>query len=106
MDCKYDVFISYSSKDKDFARLLDKKLRATGLKPFFDDRDIPWGGSIPLSIENALDNSKNLIIILSPDAVESEWVDLERCITIFVFDHRGKNYACEIQAMVGGCPLK
>jgi len=23
-----------------------------------------------------------------------------------VFDHRGKNYACEIQAMVGGCPLK
>jgi hypothetical protein len=80
---KYDVFLSYSSKDKEFTRLLDRKLRAVGIKTFFDEKDIPWGGNIPANIEEALDLSQHLIIVLSPDAVESEWVDLERCVNIF-----------------------
>ena len=79
----YDAFLSHSSKDKDFVRLLDRRLRAVGIRTFFDETDIPWGGNIPATIEHAIDSSRHLILVLSPDAVESEWVDLERCITTF-----------------------
>ncbi len=80
---KYDVFLSYSSKDKDFVRRLDRMLRSIGLMTFFDEREIHWGGNIPSAIEEALDQSYHLIIVLSPDAVESEWVDMERCVNVF-----------------------
>lgn len=79
----YDVFLSHSSKDKDFVRVLDRRLRAVGIRTFFDETDVPWGGNIPASIEQAVDNSRHLILVLSPDAVESEWVDMERYIAIF-----------------------
>jgi len=80
---QYDVFLAHSSKDKDFVRLLDRRLRAVGIRTFFDETEIPWGGNIPTTVEQAVDNSRHLILVLSPEAVESEWVDLERCINIF-----------------------
>ncbi|MFC1942546.1 TIR domain-containing protein [Chloroflexota bacterium] len=79
----YDVFLSHSSKDNDFVRILDRRLQAVGIRSFFDEADVPWGGNIPASIEQAVDNSRHLILVLSPDAVESEWVDMERYIAIF-----------------------
>jgi|GEM_PF-3358854 len=80
---KYDVFLSHSSKDKGFVRHLDKMLRSVGVRTFFDENDIPWGGNIPYEIEQGLEESRHLIFVLSPDSVGSEWADLERCITIF-----------------------
>src|ERR1017187_7897916 len=80
---KYDVFLSHSSKDKDFVRVLDQRLRAAGIRTFFDETDVPWGGNIPSIVEEAADTSRHLILVLSPDAVESEWVDMERCVRLF-----------------------
>lgn len=80
---RYDVFLSHSSRDKDFVRALDRRLRAVGIKTFFDEAEIPWGANIPAVVERALDESRHLILVLSPDAVESEWVDLERYVSIF-----------------------
>src|SRR6266498_122055 len=82
-DFQYDVFLSHSSTDRDFVRDLDRKLRAIGVATFFDERDIPWGANIPQAIEEALDKSRHLILVLSPDSVGSDWVALERCVQIF-----------------------
>lgn len=79
----YDVFLSHSTKDKEFVRVLDKGLRAVGIKTFFDEKDIPWGGNIPKTVETAIDESRHLLLVLSPEAIKSEWVDLERCISLF-----------------------
>lgn len=80
---KFDVFLSHSSKDRDFVHVLDQRLRAAGIRTFFYETDVPWGANIPSAIEEALDNSRHLLLVLSPDAVESEWVDMERCIRVF-----------------------
>ncbi|MGD0884331.1 MAG: TIR domain-containing protein [Thermodesulfovibrionales bacterium] len=80
---KYDVFLSHSSNDKVFVRRLDKMLRSVGIRTFFDEKDIPWGGNIPTAIEQGLDESQHLIFVMTPYAVKSEWGDLERCVTIF-----------------------
>lgn len=41
----YDVFLSHSSADKPIVRALAERLRADGLRVWFDERIIqPWGG--------------------------------------------------------------
>jgi hypothetical protein len=47
----YDVFVSYARLDSRHATELDSILRAKGLKPFFDRRNLspglPWAGALP-----------------------------------------------------------
>jgi hypothetical protein len=43
MSPKYDVFISYSSRDRAMAEELANRLREAGLRPFFDRWCLPGG---------------------------------------------------------------
>jgi len=47
---KYDVFLSHSSKDKAVVRPLVERLRADGLRVWFDEWVIKPGDSIPVKI--------------------------------------------------------
>ena len=40
----YDVFLSHSAKDKAVVRPLAERLRADGVKVWFDESEIPAGG--------------------------------------------------------------
>ena len=79
----HDVFLSYSSKDKPDVRKLAKKLKADGLLVWFDEWEIQPGDSIPLKIEDGLEKSRILVIIMSCHAFESDWVTLERHTALF-----------------------
>ncbi|MCX6374846.1 MAG: toll/interleukin-1 receptor domain-containing protein, partial [Armatimonadetes bacterium] len=46
-DFTYDVFLSHSSKDKAVVRTLVERLRADGLRVWFDEWEIAPGDSIP-----------------------------------------------------------
>jgi DNA-binding LacI/PurR family transcriptional regulator len=80
---KFDVFLSHSSTDEEFVRLLDQRLRAAGVRTFCYETDVPWGANIPSAIEKAVEDSRHLILVLSPEAVKSKWVDIERCLQLF-----------------------
>lgn len=71
------VFISHSSVDKPFVRKLKKELEPYCFKVWFDEDDIRVGDSIPKKIGNGLEEANRLIIVLSPEAVASNWVKLE-----------------------------
>jgi len=43
----FDVFLSYSSKDKVVVRPIAERLRADGLRVWFDDWELKPGHSIP-----------------------------------------------------------
>ncbi len=75
---KYDVFISYSSKDKDWVRgELLPRIEQAGLKAFIDFRDFtPGAPSIKEMARGVLECRKTLLI-LSPEYIESEWCELE-----------------------------
>lgn len=95
-DFKYWAFITYSHKDEKWAAWLHRSLehyyvprsfvgRATRvgivpkrLYPIFRDRDeLPSSSSLTYEIQEALGQSRNLLVVCSPHAVVSNWVNEE-----------------------------
>jgi len=52
-------------------------LDAIGAKTFRDDRDIDGGDDIPESIRQAIKQSDELVVLLTPNSVNRPWVNLE-----------------------------
>ncbi len=65
------IFFSYSRVDSDFALRLAKDLRKAGVALWMDQLDIKPGNHWDTSIENALDETSCILIILSPNSVIS-----------------------------------
>jgi tetratricopeptide (TPR) repeat protein len=71
------VFLSHSSKDKPFVRELADALETGGdIKVWLDEREINYGDNAVLKMEEGLD-ADVVLLILSPDSVESKWVKEE-----------------------------
>lgn len=92
MDRKeYFAFISYQRKDEEWAKWLAHELEhyrfpvtlngrkdlPKELRPIFRDIDELSAGNLPRQIHHALENSKHLIVICSPNSAKSEWVNKE-----------------------------
>ena len=71
------VFISYSRKDADFALHLQTQLTAAAISTWIDVRHIDGGDSWSQKLQEALDHSQVMLVILSPDSVISTWVARE-----------------------------
>jgi hypothetical protein len=70
----YSCFISYSSKDEEFATRLHGKMRDVRLRVWFAPEDIRSGKKLHEQIETAIRVYDKLLIILSEASLESEWV--------------------------------
>jgi tetratricopeptide (TPR) repeat protein len=82
----YDAFVSYShAKDKPIAAALQSVIQTLGkpwyrrraLRVFRDDTSLSATPSLWPSIETALGNSRFLILLASPEAAASPWVNKE-----------------------------
>ncbi len=71
------VFISYAHEDRDYARKLADHLIANGFDVWIDDR-IDFGSRWIRAIFKAIDDCDAFIVIMTPRAYESEWVENER----------------------------
>lgn len=71
------VFISHSSSDKKFVRTLKDCLRENGIETFFDEDQLDLGDNLVAKLENALNDTSHLVIILSPTSINSKWVKYE-----------------------------
>src|SRR5512136_1644592 len=79
----YDVFLSHNSRDKPRVHKLAERLKEAGLRVWFDDWVIKPGDDIYLTIERGLGASRVQVLCLSPAALGSEWVALERSTVLF-----------------------
>ncbi len=103
---KYQAYVSYSHKDEKWAAWLHKKLEAyrvpshlvgrktaSGVVPkriapvFRDREDLPTSNDLGTSVTEALRRSANLIVICSPAATQSRWVNEE----ILTFKRLGRS---------------
>jgi tetratricopeptide (TPR) repeat protein len=110
---RYRAFLSYSHNDAHWARWLLRKLegyrvpsRLVGtpgrdgpiparLGAMFRDRDeLPTAGDLSGTIRDALSESTSLIVICSPAAARSQWVDAE--VRTFLEQGRGDRVLCFI----------
>lgn len=73
----HDVFLSHSAKDKAVVRPLAERLRADGVKVWFDEWVLKPGDSIPAKIEEGLERSRVLVLCMSANAFGSDWAQLE-----------------------------
>jgi tetratricopeptide (TPR) repeat protein len=74
----YDVFISYSNRDKEWVRgELLKRIEAAGLKAFIDCQDIRPGGASLAECERGVRQSRKALLILTPNYLESRWCRAE-----------------------------
>jgi hypothetical protein len=80
---QYDVFLSYNSKNKARVRWLAERLRAAGLRVWFDDWVIKPGDDIYLAVERGLEAARAQVLCLSSAALGSDWVTLERSTVLF-----------------------
>ena len=79
----YDVFLSHSAKDKAVVRPLAERLRADGVKVWFDEwalkpsNRIGKNQSKTAKIEEGLERSRVLVLCMSAHAFGSDWAQLE-----------------------------
>jgi len=91
---KYRAFISYSHRDRRWARWLHRELEAYRLppgletragesrrgrlRPIFRDRDdLPSAANLSQAVQQALGESEWMIVVCSPSAAHSPWVNQE-----------------------------
>lgn len=75
-----DCFISYSRQDTAFSEELDRGLRHHGVRSWRDVSRMKPGNPVTETIEREIAKAHTFVVILSPDAILSEWVQLEiRC---------------------------
>lgn len=71
------IYISHSSKDKDFARQLASDLSDLGYEPWLDEWEIKVGECIVTRIGDGIAEADYVVIVLSPSSVKSGWVERE-----------------------------
>jgi len=73
----YSCFISYSSKDEEFAQRLHADLQSKGVRCWFAPEDLKIGERFRRRIDEVIRVYERLLLILSEHSVESSWVEKE-----------------------------
>lgn len=73
----YSCFISYSTKDEDFAQKLYSDLKAAGVACWYVPEDMKIGDKIRDTLHEAVWTKSKLLLILSKHSVHSDWVEEE-----------------------------
>jgi hypothetical protein len=75
---KQHIFISYSRMDQEIMQKVIADLKKDGLNVWVDQEGLEVGTrSWKKAIEKAIDEASCIVVILSPDAKQSEWVSAE-----------------------------
>jgi hypothetical protein len=72
-----DVFISYCHRDGSRMRRLREDLRSHGLRVWTDENLQPGTPSWKRAVESAVRGGRALVVIMTPDAKRSSWVESE-----------------------------
>lgn len=73
----YSCFVSYSTKDQQFADRLYADLQSKGVRCWFAPHDVQGGRKLHDQIDEAIHLHDKLLLILSPKSIASEWVRTE-----------------------------
>lgn len=73
----YSCFISYSSRDHDFAERLHADLQSKAVRCWFAPEDMRIGDRIRPRIDEAIRLHDKLLLVLSENSIDSDWVETE-----------------------------
>jgi hypothetical protein len=92
-DQQRDFFVSFNSADQPYAKAISDGLRAEGFTTFFHPDDIKFGESIPKWMNDALQTSRQMLALCSPDYMDGSAIysEAERYAR-FWQDTRGEEF--------------
>src|SRR2546423_12519314 len=71
------IFISHASKDDPFVAELRAALEGLGLSVWVDSRNMRGGDKLAAEIDQAIEQARQVIVVLSPRTINSSWVRTE-----------------------------
>jgi hypothetical protein len=83
----YSCFISYSTKDKEFATRIHADLQDHGVQCWFAPEDLKVGDKLRPTFDEAIRLHDKLMVVLSENSIKSPWVEKE-VETAFEKEHR------------------
>jgi hypothetical protein len=94
----YSCFISYSTRDGEFARRLYSRMRDEHLRVWFAPEDMKGGQKLQEQIERAIQLHDRLLLVLSESSMQSEWVmnEIERARETEIREGRRKLFPISI----------
>lgn len=78
----YDIFLSYSNKDKSWVTEFVSALKGAGVKTWFDVHALVPGERRDDRLQQAFRESSIIVVILSENSVASPWTFFELVATI------------------------
>jgi len=73
----YSCFISYSSKDEEFAERLYADLQNKGIRCWYAPEDLRIGDKFRVRVEESILLHDKLLVVLSDNSIRSPWVEEE-----------------------------
>ena len=88
----YSCFLSYNSKDEDFATRLYADLRKNSVNCWYAPEDMQTGRAIRESVHVAIKDHEKLLLVLSPNSLKSRYVrtEVEKALTQETFTDNGE----------------
>jgi tetratricopeptide (TPR) repeat protein len=71
------IFISHASSDDAFVMQLRHALEGQGLRVWVDSRNLRGGAKLAPEIESAIEQARQVLVVLSPKTINSPWVRKE-----------------------------
>lgn len=71
------IFISHAGGDDEFVKALREALEGHGLSVWVDSRNMRGGDKLAPAIEQAIEQARQVLVVLSPLTVNSPWVRTE-----------------------------
>ncbi|XCN74711.1 MAG: tetratricopeptide repeat protein [Candidatus Electrothrix aestuarii] len=99
------IFISHSSKDDEFVKQLRQLLELHGQVPWVDSRELTGGDDLKARIEESIRTARHFLVVISLDALDSEWVERELEIALDEAEQREDGYKV-IPVVLPGTPMR
>ncbi len=92
------VFVSYSRSDRSYVDRLVAYLNEAGVETWIDEASIDYGSHWLAEIRNAIDECRSFVVVMTPAAEDSEWVQNE-------VHHALQEYKAILPLLLKGTPL-
>jgi hypothetical protein len=99
------IFISHSSKDDNLVKQLRQSLELHGQLPWVDSRELTGGDDLQVRIEESIRTASYFLVVISMDALNSEWVERELEIALDEAEQREDGYKL-IPVLLPGTPMR
>ena len=99
------LFIAHSSQDDDFVRNLREALADHGIDGWIDSRELQGGDLLWSELQSAIEKASAFAVVVSPAALQSNWVGKELRHALAVQKERGKDKFPVIPLSLNGTKL-